>query len=125
MQALVNVVNLGLTHGLSPSIIAAQSLQMEGHPVVEELRSFMSGFEYGNKMGISTPFAGVGSALASALTPPPTPAATPIEKSIFNSTTAPNVKSEKMQCRGCGATQLRQNGTCMLCEVCGDTSGCS
>ena len=29
------------------------------------------------------------------------------------------------KCSGCGASQLRQNGTCMLCEVCGDTTGCS
>ena len=37
------------------------------------------------------------------------------------------VKSEagKMECSYCGATQLRKNGTCMLCEVCGETTGCS
>ena len=32
---------------------------------------------------------------------------------------------KKQKCRSCGAAQLRQNGTCMLCEVCGETSGCS
>ena len=32
---------------------------------------------------------------------------------------------ERKKCTGCGATQLRQNGTCMLCEICGETSGCS
>ena len=33
--------------------------------------------------------------------------------------------NEKQKCSSCGAAQLRQNGTCMLCEVCGETSGCS
>ncbi|MEK6809636.1 MAG: hypothetical protein AABY40_03105, partial [Nanoarchaeota archaeon] len=33
--------------------------------------------------------------------------------------------SEKMACKSCKATQMRQNGTCMLCEVCGETTGCS
>ena len=34
-------------------------------------------------------------------------------------------KGEKQTCGSCGAAQLRQNGTCMLCEVCGETTGCS
>ena len=34
-------------------------------------------------------------------------------------------KAGKEECTYCGATQLRQNGTCMLCEVCGETTGCS
>ena len=39
------------------------------------------------------------------------------------STIVENTEVEK--CASCGASRMRQNGTCMLCEVCGDTTGCS
>ena len=34
-------------------------------------------------------------------------------------------KEVMVKCGSCGASQMRQNGTCMLCEICGETSGCS
>ena len=34
-------------------------------------------------------------------------------------------KDDTQKCSACGASQLRQNGTCQLCEVCGETTGCS
>lgn len=99
MNALVNVVNLGLRHGLSPVVIAQQSLNIEGHPVVTELRQFLEEF---TDEGVST-------------------------FSPFSSHTSMNTAKgkDKQSCRGCGAAKLRQNGTCLLCEVCGETSGCS
>ena len=29
------------------------------------------------------------------------------------------------KCTECGASMMRQNGACLLCDVCGATSGCS
>ncbi len=103
-QALTSVVNMSLQNGISPSVIATQSLTMEGHPLVSELGAFLREFEGGvvaeeQRGGMRKSGSGV---------------------------LLQNSKStEKQKCRGCGAAQLRQNGTCMLCEVCGETSGCS
>jgi ribonucleoside-diphosphate reductase alpha chain len=97
VQALVNSINLSLKNGLSSSIIAAQSLQVEGHPIITELRQFMEEFS-----NVEVPEIRVEK-----------------RKIIINE----NEDIEK--CAGCGASQLRQNGTCLLCEVCGDTTGCS
>lgn len=102
--ALVNSINLGLKNGISPRAIAQHSLQLEGHPVIQELAAFLQEFE-------SAP------ALSKAMV-----------RSSRDHTlekVALHDAAEKQKCKGCGATQLRRNGVCMLCEVCGDTSGCS
>ena len=95
MGAVLNLVNLGLQNGFTPSLIAEKSLNVKGHPLISELRMFLQEFEE------EVP---------------------EVEKSV-------KIESEnaegKQVCKGCGATQLRRNGTCMLCEVCGDTTGCS
>ncbi|HLC71791.1 MAG TPA: hypothetical protein VJI32_07305, partial [Candidatus Nanoarchaeia archaeon] len=102
--ALVNSINLSLKSGISPHAIAQHSLQIEGHPVIQELSAFLQEFE----------------------------SASTLPKAIMSQGTASSSEkvalfdaAEKQKCRGCGATQLRRNGVCMLCEVCGDTSGCS
>ncbi|MDO8656028.1 MAG: vitamin B12-dependent ribonucleotide reductase, partial [Nanoarchaeota archaeon] len=103
-NALVNSINLSLKSGISPRMIAQHSLQMEGHPVIEELSAFLQEFE-----SVSV-----------------------LPKAMMNLSTG-NISEKvvladtagKQKCKGCGATQLRRNGVCMLCEVCGDTSGCS
>ncbi len=114
--ALVNSVNLSLKSGLSASVIAQSSLQVEGHPIISELYKFMQEFS-------GTPVSSVSEVPSS------------IEGSSFTEPEIVTVgssvgsgladDSDKQKCTGCGATQLRQNGTCMLCEVCGETSGCS
>lgn len=103
ITALTNMVNLSLLHGVAPKIVAEQSLNFEGHPIVTELYSFLNEFEGGSNT------VGAGSTLRSALI---------LEQNR-------QTTSGKMKCRSCGAFQLRQNGTCMLCEVCGETTGCS
>ncbi len=97
--ALVNSVNLGLRNGLAPSIIAQKSLNVEGHPVITELSAFLREFDGQTTLSVS----------------PAKETAPPIS----------TADGEKEKCSGCGATQLRPNGTCMLCEVCGQTTGCS
>ena len=100
MVALINTVNLNLQNGITPSTIAQQSLNVEGHPVVRELGAFLHELE-GSNSNVSTPSVAV----------------EPTRLGLN--------ESERQKCRSCGATQLRQNGTCMLCEVCGETTGCS
>ena len=97
ITALTNMINLSLLHGVAPKILAEQSLNFDGHPIVTELYSFL--MEFDNE---KTETAGK----------------VVLEQKELTS-------SGKMKCRGCGAFQLRQNGTCMLCEVCGETTGCS
>jgi len=96
-NALVGSVNVSLQNGLNPSLIAA-GLNVEGHPVIKEMHGFLSGF--GEE--VEAP-----------------------EVAVQESAPMPTLAEDKESCKGCGATQMRQNGTCMLCEVCGETSGCS
>ena len=95
MGAVVGLVNLGLQNGFTPSMIAEKSLQMKGHPLISELKMFLQ--EFGEEQKVE-------------------------EEQV---SVVKNSESEKMACRSCKATQMRQNGTCMLCEVCGETTGCS
>lgn len=95
--ALVNMVNFNLRQGTTPAVIVQQIVTVDGHPIVQELREFLQEF---------------------------------IEEKNVPSTRQEMVQTmaqqkDKQSCRSCGAVQLRQNGTCMLCEVCGETSGCS
>ncbi len=92
--ALVNLVNLGLQNGMLPGMIAEKSLNMKGHPLISELRTFLQEFDEEIPEAAET-----------------------VESE--------NKTESKQSCRACGATQLRRNGTCMLCEVCGETTGCS
>lgn len=99
IAALVNSVNLSLENGLQPRVIAAKSLNVDGHPVIRELALFLQ--EFGEEQK---------------------------EKELSHYDSSYSLVSDfadKKKCSGCGATQLRQNGTCLLCEICGETSGCS
>ena len=97
MGAVLNLVNLGLQNGFAPSLIA-ENLNMKGHPLISELRMFLQEFEEENVSVMVQ------------------------EEQV---SVVKDKDSEKMACKSCKATQMRQNGTCMLCEVCGETSGCS
>lgn len=148
-NALVNSVNTGLQYGIPPQIIAEQSLNVQGHPVVEELRQFLGQFngkknghstaqmvaaasqrssggfstiENGNKKEVGSLFE-IGKTYASHTGN--TPAVMIRQDTAKVSSLTFVQESTKAKCSGCGASQLRQNGTCMLCEVCGETSGCS
>ncbi len=101
--ALVNSINLGLKNGISPRAIAQHSLQLEGHPVIQELAAFLQEFE-----GATAAFPKLARSAG-----------------LVTEKVALQDAGEKQKCKGCGATQLRRNGVCMLCEVCGETSGCS
>jgi len=95
MSAVLNLVNLGLQHGFTPSMIAEKSLNVKGHPLISELKMFLQEFEESEQVVV--------------------------EESV----SVLKDSGEKMACKSCKATQMRQNGTCMLCEVCGETTGCS
>ncbi len=104
VQALINSINFGIKSGLHPHHIA-RSIHVEGHPVVAELATFLQDF---------TTTAASPMLVANSSMP-----ASHVLRVVDTS------KAEKQKCRSCGAAQLRQNGTCMLCEVCGETTGCS
>ncbi|MDP3698794.1 MAG: LAGLIDADG family homing endonuclease [Nanoarchaeota archaeon] len=95
MSAVLNLVNLGLQNGFTPSLIAEKSLNVKGHPLISELKTFLQ--EFADEEVVEEE-----------------------QVSVVKSS-----DSEKMACKSCKATQMRQNGTCMLCEVCGETTGCS
>ncbi len=104
MSALINSINMSLSNGLQPSAIAENSLAVEGHPVIMHLASFLRELDTAQVSSVQNGHVGF----------MPLPAG---NGSLFG--------KDKEGCRGCGATQMRQNGACMLCEVCGETSGCS
>ncbi len=138
MTTIVNGINMGLQNGFSPAVIAAQMLNVSGHPVISELKAFLEGFAPQNisngpmmiaSSAVSSPLEGYTKEAAEQLsraggnifaegasTNTLTASATPLSEEHQN---------ERQKCSSCGAFQLRQNGTCMLCEVCGETSGCS
>lgn len=103
--ALVQSINLSLHHGIEPAVIA-ENIHIEGHPVIAELAAFLADV---------------------ALAPVSPKITLPIVKNGVKNGVAHAEKTEveQQKCRACGAKQLRQNGTCMLCEICGETSGCS
>ncbi len=110
INALTNTINLSLNNGVGHSQIAEQSLNIKGHPLIEELSIFLQEFDEFQK---------------------------PFKKKINDKkiTEGKVIKDkigqeddrnlEEIACSFCGAVQLRPNGTCMLCEVCGETTGCS
>src|SRR3989338_6920646 len=101
LNALVKAVNLSLKNGLPPSVIASETLQVEGNPLIRVLSNFLLGFDLGLA---STSISG---------------------RKPLNEVVVLDNSSDEMKCSSCGAAQLRQNGTCMLCEICGETTGCS
>ena len=105
MQTIVNGINFSLRQGADPVKLARESLNVQGHPVISELQEFLCDFE---DLGIQIK-------------------AQPLNDPTDETTISKSVSTKKttMKCRGCGANQLRLNGTCMLCEVCGETTGCS
>ena len=103
LTAVVNMINFSVAQGIDPVVLAQQALAIGGHPVIAELQKFVQ--EVGN--GKVAAGAGIYS------------------NGKANGTAEKIVVDEKAKCRSCGATQMRQNGTCQLCEVCGETSGCS
>ena len=96
MDALVGVINISLEQGVSPHKLS--ELHAEGNPLLLELCEFLQDFE------VSTTSL---------------PVETPQQSSLDLE------EGEQQKCSECGASQLRQNGTCQLCEVCGSTTGCS
>ena len=104
LTAVVNMVNFSLKQGVNPTTLAQQSLAIEGHPLIGELSLFLQ--EFDTSTGNT---------------------ATKKNEVAPSTITREENKnaSSKPKCRSCGAAQLRQNGTCMLCEICGETSGCS
>ena len=124
LQALVNSINVGLQHGLPVSKIVQQGLNVEGHPIIKELQSFLG--EFAGREMPTEPMNGAVYVAADAV------AAVADQAANITSTLKPTLKSaavmkqgSKMKCAGCGASQLRPSGTCLVCEVCGDTTGCS
>ncbi len=124
LTALVNMVNMGLSSGMNVAVLS-QSLAVEGHPVVQELRAFLQQYERGHSTTvIAQQTAGPSLSRAVSVASITTNLITPSLERKMTVTTADS-QSEKVKCSGCGATQLRPNGSCLLCEVCGETSGCS
>ncbi|MEK6969602.1 MAG: adenosylcobalamin-dependent ribonucleoside-diphosphate reductase [Nanoarchaeota archaeon] len=109
MNALVNTISLGLGQGLKPGVIANNlklDLNLEGHPLISELQSFLQEFEEESSYDSSN-----------------LPKSVVIRDAEIKNPETKTLLQKK--CSSCGAAQLRQNGTCMLCEVCGETTGCS
>lgn len=124
LNALTNSINLSLKSGVHPAHIAKESLNVEGHPVISELRDFL--FENSN----GTLLASVLPALANGKNN--RYAMDDDEENESNITSLGNTTSKLAmlqknlkKCSACGASQLRQSGVCSVCEVCGETSGCS
>ena len=120
MQALVNSVNFGLKAGFLPSVIAAGSLKVDGHPLIKELSIFLQECDSSLEIQKLSPATGAGTAIKDTDAKKNTISA---NNASANDTSFAN--NELQKCSGCGAPQLRRNGTCMLCEVCGETTGCS
>ena len=114
MDALIGVINLNLQSGLNPSLIAERSLNIQGNPLITELSDFLTELEEENTFNKESLLKRVE------------------DKNVKNEDNKNNYEEDKNdessseeKCSSCGASQLRQNGTCMLCEVCGETTGCS
>ncbi len=135
MQALVNNINLSLQHGLPVSKIVQQSLNVDGHPIIKELQSFLGEFASSEivtgKVAAGTEAVGAVKSSISIAAHAANASAVNTINNFVNPLTKPLTKNaaiaagSKMKCAGCGASQLRPSGTCMVCEVCGDTTGCS
>ena len=104
VNALTSSINFGLKKGIPPMEIAQEVLNGDGHTVISELKQFI--YETMNGTTSLPQF---------------------IQGSSREDTHNDRDSAEEVtvKCGSCGASQMRQNGTCMLCEICGETSGCS
>jgi ribonucleoside-diphosphate reductase alpha chain len=127
MKALLNVINCGLSQGLDPICLAESSLRVDGNPLINELRSFLIELsaEVKESAVCSTSSFQQSSFQQSSFKVMPTVSVVPSSIIVSSASLLSSSSNETERCRGCGATKLRRNGTCMLCEVCGDTTGCS
>ncbi|MBS3170065.1 adenosylcobalamin-dependent ribonucleoside-diphosphate reductase [Candidatus Woesearchaeota archaeon] len=113
LSTILKMVNFNLKQGTPVSTICAEGLTLRGHPVLEELAQFLEECveEGGENEVLSSSLSSLPSSVSAS-----SPSARPSPVSA---------QDGREKCSGCGATQLRQNGTCMLCEICGQTTGCS
>ena len=121
MKTVLNAINFAIKNGLDPKQVASEVLGQDGHPVISELSQFVNDFE---DMGIVGPGdvangSDVDGSKKSEDVNVTDESATGEVVSVADS------KDYEQKCSACGAKQLRRNGTCMLCEVCGETTGCS
>lgn len=111
LNTILTAVNFSLSQGLSPHLIAEKFLASDGHPVLNELKEFLLEFDDIGKVEVQKTTVTIESKEAN-------------RNANISSPSSKN-SEDKEKCRSCGASQMRQNGTCMLCEVCGETTGCS
>ena len=134
IRTILNAIHMALRSGVSVTTIVTEMLHEEGHPVISELREFLQDLEeLGFTSASNTSDSGTSSTVDSSMASPVSHTTKPTEidkgplkesqKETISIMLDTDVKKES--CTGCGATQLRQNGTCMVCEVCGETTGCS
>ncbi|MBI5065195.1 adenosylcobalamin-dependent ribonucleoside-diphosphate reductase [Candidatus Woesearchaeota archaeon] len=110
LNALTNTMNVALQNGVAP-VKLAETLNIEGHPAVDKVRELIL-----NKFsGIVTP----------TLNPEVRSHAVNLNKVDQEIIKAVKMGYTGSKCGSCGAMQVKNNGTCTLCEVCGSTSGCS
>ncbi|MBI4919458.1 hypothetical protein HY837_05985, partial [archaeon] len=108
INALTSTMNLALKNNVEPKHLA-EHLNIEGHPVVEKLRDLLVN-RFSN-LGVPT-------------------VNIPTQAVNLSNVDPEVLKAIKMgytgnKCGSCGALQVKNNGTCTLCEICGSTSGCS
>ncbi len=117
LNTILKMVNFNLQQGIPVSQICSECFAVEGHPVLEELAQFLKECAEEIESGSADSLAqNRDRKLENSL------------ENNWNNSEAPLLKikeEEKEKCSGCGATQLRQNGTCQVCEICGTTTGCS
>ncbi len=110
LNALTNTMNVALQNGVAP-VKLAETLNIEGHPAIDKVRELIL-----NKFsGIITPV----------LNQEVRKQAVNLGKVDQEVIKAINMGYTGNKCGSCGALQVKNNGTCTLCEVCGSTSGCS
>lgn len=108
ISALTNTLNVALQSGVSPSLLSKQ-LNIEGHPVVEKVRDLLRD-KFSSLTAINTQTQQKGINVKN------------VDPEILK---AVSIGYTGDKCSSCGALQVKNNGTCTLCEVCGNTSGCS
>ena len=108
LATLASTMNVALKNGVTPAKLA-ENLNIEGHPVVEKIKDLLT-----NRFStIET-----------------VQETMPETTRVINNIETELVSAKKLgytgsKCGSCGAVQVRNNGACTICEVCGSTSGCS
>lgn len=111
LQTILQMVNFNLQQNVPISKICNKCLNLPGHPVLEELAQFLEECAEEMENNAPTSVNERKEKLSRA------------KETMVNATE--NKKDEEEKCSSCGATRLRQNGTCQVCEICGTTTGCS